>query len=179
MSGTSTCLCSAIHELAQRPDETQAAALIPALKRHLKDLQSLLSRSRTVSREVPFRITSSNDRVERALLVDSLDLRPVSHVYDRALGDPEWFWDAQDTLGDKAVQSVHAAIRRRFACIVVFLRSVLDVRAPVPSVIVKVLQGKYNYEEIRNAGRKYLKIARKLGGLGSLFWLPTDIPHTT
>jgi hypothetical protein len=62
---------------------------------------------------------------------------------------------------------------------VIFLRSIVDVQAPIPSDIDRLFQGKYKFTEMRNAGRKYIKISKKLGDLGSIFWLPTTVPYTT
>lgn len=168
------CLCSTVRQLASDFDEQQARDLIPALNSHLSNLQTLLAQLRGLglTRDVKYTITVSNQRTVKALSVESVNLGPVDRVCDKFRDDVEGFWEPSD-------DTVQTDLRRRIACAVIFLRSRLDVSASVPPQVVSAFQGPQNYVDLRHAGRKYLKIARKLGGIGALFWLPLDIPHST
>lgn len=168
-----TCLCSSIHRLAETFNEDQAKDLIPALNSHLQDLVALLGQSRSLGRELQYRITPSNQRTNKVFSVESVDLTPVNQVCERFRGDVDGFWTASDD------DAVHAELRRRLACVVVFLRSRLNAQASVPTPIAKLFIGQANYTNIRNSGRKYIQLARKLGGIGAIFWFPLNIPHST
>ncbi|KAJ3945960.1 uncharacterized protein N0V96_004310 [Colletotrichum fioriniae] len=153
-------------------DEDRARELIPALNSHLEDVRRLLAKSKALSRDVQYQITPRNQRTNKALSVDSIDLAPVKQIYEVFSENVDGFWVASD-------DRVNADLRRRLACIVIFLRSKLDPEASVPPHIAKPFHGQTNYADIRNSGRKYIQIARKLGGLGSILWLPLDIPPST
>ncbi|KXH56598.1 hypothetical protein CSAL01_03432 [Colletotrichum salicis] len=168
----SICLCSSIRLLSKQYDEERARELIPALNSHLEDVRRLLAKSKALSREVQYQITPRNQRTNKALSVDSVDLAPVKQIYEVFSENFDGFWVASD-------DRVNADLRRRLACIVIFLRSKLDPEASVPPHIAKPFHGQTNYADIRNSGRKYIQIARKLGGLGSILWLPLDIPPST
>lgn len=166
------CLCSAVHALAKNYDDARARDLIPTLNRHLKDVHLLLAKSKSLHRRVQYQITAKNERRNKILTVDSVDTASIDQVCDTFREDVERFWTT-------SISSAHTELRRRLACVVVFLRSILDAQASVPAHIVRLLPDPLNYAEVRNAGRKYIKIARKLGGLGAICWLPLDIPHST
>ncbi|KAF4458607.1 mfs multidrug transporter [Fusarium albosuccineum] len=166
-----TCICSAVRLLAEQYDENRARELIPSLNCHLKDLRTVLAQSKSLTREVQYRITSINDRTSRAFFVDKIDLEPIYELYRRFGDNLEGVWTAPDN-------HVHPDLRRRLACVVVFLRSKLDSHM-VPPQIARVFPGQKSFTDIRNSGRKYIKIARKLGGFGSILWLPLDIPPST
>ncbi|KXH60762.1 hypothetical protein CNYM01_04298 [Colletotrichum nymphaeae SA-01] len=168
----SICLCSSIRLLTKQYDEERARELIPALNSHLEDVRRLLAKSKALSRDVQYQITPRNQRTNKALSVDSIDLAPVKQIYEVFSENVDGFWVASD-------DRVNADLRRRLACIVIFLRSKLDPEASVPPHIAKPFHGQTNYADIRNSGRKYIQIARKLGGLGSILWLPLDIPPST
>ncbi|KAJ0332216.1 hypothetical protein COL5a_001922 [Colletotrichum fioriniae] len=168
----SICLCSSIRLLSKQYDEDRARELIPALNSHLEDVRRLLAKSKALSRDVQYQITPRNQRTNKALSVDSIDLAPVKQIYEVFSENVDGFWVASD-------DRVNADLRRRLACIVIFLRSKLDPEASVPPHIAKPFHGQTNYADIRNSGRKYIQIARKLGGLGSILWLPLDIPPST
>lgn len=168
-----TCLCATIHQLAQQPDEIRARELTIDLNAHLRDLCIVLAQSKALARSVQYKVTPVNERINKALSVRKLDLKHVQSIQERFADDVAGFWGSQDTgvtLRD---------LRRRITCVVVFLRSTVDPQQPVPARIVTLFNGKWNYEEVRHAGRKYLKIARKLGGLGAILELPLSIPHST
>lgn len=167
-----TCLCSAIHTLAKKYDEAQAGELIPALNRHLKDLRNFLAQSKSLSREVQYQITPRNQRTDKALFVDSVNLNPVDRVCQRFDQDVDGFWAGSD-------DRVHLELRRRLACVVIFLRSRLDAQVLAPPQVVQVFPGQQNYVDMRNPGRKYIQISQKLGGIGAIFWLPLNIPPST
>ena len=166
------CLCHSICQLAKHHDESRAETISAALNSHLRDLRDIICRSKALKRDVQYRITPNNQRTVKALLVDSVDLAPADRVCARFEDDLDGFWTG-------AGHAVDVDLRRRLACVVTFLRSKLDPEASVPLQIARVFQGRQNYSDIRNSGRKYIKIARKLGGLGALLWLPVRIPPST
>lgn len=167
-----TCLCSTIRRLARDYDERGAQQLGPALNSHLRDLRSILARSKSLSREARYHITPINHRTAKIFLLDSVDLRQANQVCETFRGDVDAFWTPFDDV-------LHAELRRRLACVVIFLRSKLDAEASVPPAIARLFHGQKDYSDIRHSGRKYIKIARRLGGIGTLFWLPLTIPSST
>ncbi|KAF4973681.1 hypothetical protein FSARC_70 [Fusarium sarcochroum] len=167
-----TCLCSAVHTLAKEYDEVQARELIPALNRHLKDLRHFLAQSKSLSRDVHYQITPRSQRTDKALFVDSVDLTPVNQVSQRFDQDVDGFWAGSD-------DRVHTELRRRLACVVIFLRSKLGAQALASPQVAEVFHGQPNFTDMRNPGRKYIQISQKLGGIGAIFWLPLNIPPST
>ena len=174
------CLCRTVRQLAeggpgdkQQMDDVQESALASALNDHLRHLRVLLSQSKSLTRLVSYRITLCNQRTTKAMFVGSIDPAPLDEVAARCRDvGLDSFWVATD-------DTVQAGLCRRVICVALFLRSKLDASAPVPPSIARLLQRNQNLTELRNSGRKYIKIVRKLGGLGALFWLPLDIPHST
>lgn len=166
------CLCDMVHTLAEDFDEDRALALIPALNDHLRDIQHLLAQSKSFARGLQYRVSSNSQRTMKALFVDSINFEPVDQIYERFQHDADGFWTSSYNL-------VHVELRRRLASIIIFLRSKLDAEILVSPQISKLFQGQQNYSELRNSGRKYIKIARKLGGLGSIIWLPLEVPPST
>lgn len=167
------CLCTTVHQLAQHPDETRASELAAELDAHFRDLRVVLAQSKALARSLQYRITPVNERTNKAFFVNELDLTPVNSIHERFGEDVEGFWASEDT------DVTLCDLRRRIACVVVFLRSTVDPHAPVPPSIVSIFKAQSNYAEIRNAGRKYIKVSRRLGGLGSILGLPLSIPHST
>ncbi|RYC93862.1 hypothetical protein BFJ63_vAg3500 [Fusarium oxysporum f. sp. narcissi] len=167
-----TCLCRTIHTLAKDYDVVQAKELIPALNRHLEDLRQFLAQAKSLSRQVQYQITPRNQRTGKALFVDSVDLTPVDRVCSRFDNDVNGFWAGSD-------DHVHLELRRRLACVVIFLRSKLDAQMLAPPQVVEEFPGAQNPTDMRNAGRKYVQIAQRLGGVGAIFWLPLNIPPST
>lgn len=167
-----TCLCSTIRRLAQDYDESRAKDVIPAVNCHLRDLHAILAQFKSLTRDVQYRITPNNQRTVKALSVGSVNLIPVDEVYERFKQDIEGFWTRSDN-------TAHVELRRRLACVVTFLRSKLGAEVLVPPHIALLFQGQQGYPDVRHSGRKYLKISRKLGGVGSILWLPLDIPPST
>lgn len=166
------CLCHSIRQLAKHHDESGAQGMASALNCHLRDLREVLCRSKPLARDVRYRIIPHNQRTVKALLVDSINATPVDAICAKFEQGPDAFWTV---AGDDGYMD----LRRRLACVVIFLRSKLDATASVPLQIAEVLQGHQNYADLRNSGRKYLKIARKLGGLGAILWLPVSVPPST
>ncbi|KAK6209140.1 hypothetical protein LQW54_006594 [Pestalotiopsis sp. IQ-011] len=169
-----TCICSSVHHLAESYDEDRARSLVSALNSHLKDLSDLLSQSRLLCREVQYRITPINQLTTKVLSVESVDRTPVDQVCERFREDSEGFW-SESAVAD----GVHSELRRRLACVVIFLRSKLNAQAAVPPQIANVFSGQPDNTNFRNFGRKYIHIARKLGSIGAIFWLPLSIGHST
>jgi hypothetical protein len=107
----------------------------------------------------------------KILSLRSIDASGVDQLCKRMNTDMDTFWTPSD-------EPINTELCRRIACIVVFLRSKLNVDASLPEEIAKYAQAN-NPTELRYAGKKYLKMARKLGDLGSVFWLPQSIPTST
>ncbi|KAG5750215.1 hypothetical protein H9Q72_006739 [Fusarium xylarioides] len=166
------CLCSTIHTLAKDYDEAQAKDLIPALNRHLEDLRQFLAQAGSLSRQLQYQITPRNQRTGKALFVDKVELTPVDRVFSRFENDVTGFWAGSD-------DRVHLELRRRLACVVIFLRSKLDAQILAPPQVAEVFPGMQSFTDLRNPGRKYVQIAQKLGGVGAIFWLPLDVPAST
>ncbi|KAH8658310.1 hypothetical protein BX600DRAFT_439478 [Xylariales sp. PMI_506] len=169
---TCTCLCSSVRRLAENYDEGQAKGLIPALNSHLGSVRTILAESKSLQQQIQYRITLHNQRTVKALSLEAVDTRSVDQVCRRFEEDIERFWTHSD-------DPVHTELRRRLSCVVIFLRSQLASEVLAPPQIACLFQGQPNYQDLRNAGRKYIKISRKLGGLGSIVWLPLDIPAST
>lgn len=167
-----SCICHTVRQLAKEYKEITAKNMVAALNCHMRDLRAVLTQSKSLARNVQYRITPNNQRTEKALIVGSVNLSPIDEVYTRFTKDANGFWTPSDDV-------VHTGLRRRLACVVVFLWSKLGFEMDVPPRISALFQQNQNYSDLRYSGRKYIKIARKLGGLGALFWLPLDIPHST
>ncbi|SCO92144.1 uncharacterized protein FRV6_16272 [Fusarium oxysporum] len=167
-----TCLCSSVHSLAKDYDAVQAKELIPALNRHLEDLRQFLAQAKSLSRQLQYQITPRNQRTEKALFVDKVDLTPVDRVCSIFDNDVDGFWAG-------SVDQVHLELRRRLACVVVFLRSKLDAQILAPPQVAEIFSGVPNLTDMRNPGRKYVQIAQRIGGVGAIFWLPLNIPPST
>lgn len=166
------CICSTVHRLTKEYDDNRAKDVLPALNSHLADIRSLLAQSKSLTRDVRYRVTLNHQRTMKALSVDVADSAPVDRVCDKFKDDLDGFWAPSE-------DSVQGELRRRLACVVVFLRSKIDTQGSVPLHIASLFQGQQSYAELRNSGRKYIKIARRLGGLGNIFWLPLDVPPST
>lgn len=166
------CLCNTIHTLAKDYNEAQAIELIPALNRHLEDLRQFLAKASSLSRHVQYQITPRNQRTGKALFVDKVDLTPVDRVFSRFENGVIGFWADSD-------DRVHLELRRRLACVVIFLRSKLDPQILAPPQVAEVFPGARSFTDLRNAGRKYVQIAQRLGGVGAIFWLPLNVPAST
>ncbi|KAJ0312238.1 hypothetical protein COL516b_001312 [Colletotrichum fioriniae] len=102
----SICLCSSIRLLSKQYDEDRARELIPALNSHLEDVRRLLAKSKALSRDVQYQITPRNQRTNKALSVDSIDLAPVKQIYEVFSENVDGFWVASD-------DRVNADLRRR------------------------------------------------------------------
>ncbi|KAH7150143.1 hypothetical protein B0J13DRAFT_594555 [Dactylonectria estremocensis] len=166
-----TCLCRTISHLAKDFDGAKAKDLTPELNRHLAAIRSILSKSKPFARDVHYHIAPNNQRAMKVLSIQAVDMTRVNQIFERFKNDLAGFWTPSD-------DSVHTELRRRLVCLVVFLRSVLDPEASIPPQIARFVPGQ-KHSELRYAGKKYIKIARKLGGIGSVFCLPLDIPSST
>lgn len=165
------CLCGNVQRLAESFDEVSAKRLLPSLNQHLKAIHSIFAKSKHVSRDANYIIVPNNQRTMKILSLRSIDASGVDQLCKRMNTDMDTFWTPSD-------EPINTELCRRIACIVVFLRSKLNIDAPIPDEIAKYTQAN-NPTELRYAGKKYLKMARKLGDLGSVFWLPQSIPTST
>lgn len=164
------CLCSTVHQLAADFDSTRASRLAFDLNQHLADVHAILAKSKPLTREVGYQVIPNNKRTVKIISSRSVDVAGVNDINESFRGDISSFWSSD--------VSIPLEIRRRLACVVIFLRSKLDAQAWVSPDTAAVVQRSKN-SELRYAGKKYIKIARKLGGIGSILWLPLDVPSST
>lgn len=165
------CICKTIQQLAVNFDEETVQEITPAINQHLKCLWTVLSKSKVFTRDLQYHITPINYRTAKFLSVRSIDTSNINRLFESFKNNTDAFWQASN-------DSLHGEICRRIACISIYLRSKLDPEALIPAHLARFIEGQ-NFAELRYAGRKYLKIGRKLGGIGAIFWLPTDIPPST
>ncbi|KAG9256920.1 uncharacterized protein F5Z01DRAFT_493234 [Emericellopsis atlantica] len=167
------CLCSTIHTLAHHPNESRALELAATLDAHLNDIRILLAQSKGLSRKIQYKVTSNIDRTSKALSLKKSTVTPAEGLGQCLQGGMDSFWTVKNQ--NSGLQD----LQRRMACVVIFLESILEHETSIPPHIANILKGQCRYTELRNAGRKYIKIARKLGSLGSILWLPLSIPYST
>lgn len=167
-----TCFCHSISQLARQNDESRAGSLVSALNEHLSDLRALLRQSKTLAQSLRYRITPNNPRTSKVFDVDSIDLTAVDRLVDEFSSNVDKFWTTSSPL-------VHPDLRRRVASVVVFLLSKLDAESPLPALVEALFPGHQSRQDFRLSGKKYVRIARKLGDLGAILWLPTSIPPST
>jgi hypothetical protein len=165
------CLCSTINQLIDNFDPNQSATLGTSLNKHLEAIRSVLARNKVLSKEVRYQIIPSNQRTAKILSLQVHDFGRVRKLHDAFRDDTRSFWTVP---GD----ALHQELRRRIACVTIFLRSKLDDNAWMSQDVSKVIQAR-TLSELRYAGNKYIKIARRLGGIGSILWLPTEVPAST
>ena len=167
----STCLCRTLCDMSEDFDETKATRLAADLNGHLETIRKLLAKSKSLTRDVHWQLIPSNQRTRKILSVRNIDQSRLDRIYRTFNANINAFWQPSTDFP-------HVEIRRRIACVIIFLRSELDREAWISPDIALVIQ-KFKVSELRFAGKKYVKIARKLGGVGSLFWLPLDVPSST
>ncbi|KAH7129084.1 hypothetical protein EDB81DRAFT_697144 [Dactylonectria macrodidyma] len=171
------CLCSSIRQLADNSGECNTKIDASELTTHLAAIRFILTRSKPLARDVGYQVVPVNQRTSKILSAKPIDTERVNKICDLFNGDLAGFWSSS------AVDVLHAELRRRLACVSIFLRSKVDLQNQnEDNWISPNISGLYQaakMSELRYAGKKYIKIARKLGGMGSLFWLPLDIPSST
>lgn len=173
------CLCDTVAQLARSFDADVAALLAADLARHLSAIRAVLARSKTLSRDVGYQVVPNNQRTAKVLSARPIDPKTLARVAARCRDDddPSAFWAAAP---ETSFSPVPAELRRRVACVVVDLRSCLglDVNQWVPPGLAGLVGGQ-KVSELRYAGKKYIKMARRLGGAASILWLPLDVPSST
>ncbi|KAI8651474.1 hypothetical protein NCS55_01392300 [Fusarium keratoplasticum] len=165
------CLCSTVRHLAAEFDPDEAMGLVSDLNKHLAAVRAILSKSKPLAREVRYQVVPNNHRTMKILSVQSVDVGGVDQLYNRFKDHVQDFWGCSEN-------NLHQELRRRLACVTIFLRSKLDSEAWVSAGVSGFVQGQ-KPSELRYAGNKYIKIARKLGGIGSILWLPLEVPSST
>ncbi|KAM0345664.1 hypothetical protein ACHAPU_006318 [Fusarium lateritium] len=165
------CSCTGINQLIDNFDPNKSADLASRLNKHLEALRTILVRNKSLSKEVRYQIIPSNQRTAKILSLQPLGYGKVRQLHDSFADDTKSFWT---TPGDV----FHQELRRRIACMTIFLRSKLDDKLWMSQDVANIIQGR-TLSELRYAGSKYIKIARRLGGVGSILWLPTAVPAST
>ncbi|KAH7140283.1 hypothetical protein B0J13DRAFT_477396 [Dactylonectria estremocensis] len=169
------CLCSNIRQLADDSGECNTKIDASDLTKHLAAIRSILARSKPLARDVGYQVVPVNQRTSKILSAKPIDIGKVDKICNLFDGDLAGFWNST------AVDALHAELRRRLACVSIFLKSKIDPQNEENWVSPRIsaLFQAAKTSELRYAGKKYIKIARKLSGIGSLFWLPLDIPSST
>ncbi|KPM38851.1 hypothetical protein AK830_g7692 [Neonectria ditissima] len=168
------CLCDTIRQLTEDFDENRANDLAADLNKHLAATRAILAKSKSLARDVRYQIIPNNQRTVKILSLQSVDTSPVDKIRDNFRDDVDGFWVPSN-------DPVHSELQRRLACVTIFLRSTLntqDSQAWISPRISSLVQGS-RVSELRYAGKKYIKLARRLGGIGAVFWLPMGIPAST
>ncbi|OAA65305.1 Cation/H+ exchanger [Niveomyces insectorum RCEF 264] len=181
------CLCSTVAELALAFDNNRALGLADELHRHLAAVRSILAKCRPLGRQIGFQVVPGGSQ-SRALKIRSAratKAQTMDGICRRFVGDPASFWLCDDENAATEDKALVTELRHRLACVVVNLRSELTARSSdadtegwIPPDLAAVVRGR-NVSELRYAGKKYIKMARKLGSAGSLVWLPLDVPSST
>lgn len=168
------CLCGTIRQMADDSEDSKVTLVASDLTKHLAAIRTILAKSKPLGRDVGYQVVPNNQRTMKILSVKAIDTSKVNQICSRFSDDIHGFWKASGDVH-------HAELLRRLACVSIFLRSKLDpqdAQVWASPHISSIIQGSRT-SELRYAGKKYIKIARKLGGIGSLFWLPLDIPSST
>ncbi|UZP41724.1 hypothetical protein NXS19_009540 [Fusarium pseudograminearum] len=142
------CFCKHLDQLIDNFDPSSTARLASSLNKHLEAIRSILAKNKSLSKEFGTR-----------------------KLHDTLQNDTKAFWASND---DSSLQE----LRRRVACMTIFLRSKINDDAWIAEDVAAVAKGR-TLSELRYAGSKYIKIARKLGGVGSILWLPLEVPAST
>ncbi|RGP79429.1 hypothetical protein FLONG3_2484 [Fusarium longipes] len=165
------CLCKHVDQLIDNFDPSSAARLASSLNKHLEAIRSILARNKSLSKEVRYQIIPSNQRTAKILSLHSVTFERVAKLHETLRDDTKAFWTCN---GNSLLQE----LRRRIACVTIFLRSKINDDAWIAEDVAGVVKGR-TLSELRYAGSKYIKIARRLGGVGAILWLPLEIPAST
>ncbi|KAF0640015.1 hypothetical protein FPSE5266_03229 [Fusarium pseudograminearum] len=165
------CFCKHLDQLIDNFDPSSTARLASSLNKHLEAIRSILAKNKSLSKEVRYQVIPSNQRTAKILSLQSITFDRVRKLHDTLQNDTKAFWASND---DSSLQE----LRRRVACMTIFLRSKINDDAWIAEDVAAVAKGR-TLSELRYAGSKYIKIARKLGGVGSILWLPLEVPAST
>ena len=157
------CLCKQIDNA-----DTLSAS---SLNKHLEAIRAILGRNKALAKEVRYQIIPSNQRTAKILSLQSITFTKITALHQRFRDDTRGFWTSES---DGLIQE----LRRRIACVTIFLRSKINDDAWIADDVADVVKGR-TLSELRYAGSKYIKIARRLGGVGSVLWLPLEVPAST
>lgn len=157
------CLCKQI--------DNSDAVPASSLNKHLEAIRAILGRNKALAKEVRYQIIPSNQRTAKILSLQGVAFTKISILHQRFKGDTKAFWTVES---DGLLQE----LRRRIACVTIFLRSKINDDAWIAEDVAGVVKGR-TLSELRYAGSKYIKIARRLGGVGSVLWLPLEVPAST
>ncbi|KAG8669371.1 hypothetical protein FPOAC1_008765 [Fusarium poae] len=165
------CFCKHLDQLIDNFDPSSTARFASNLNKHLEAIRSILAKNKSLSKEVRYQVIPSNQRTAKILSLQSITFDRVRKLHDTLQSDTKAFWTSKD---DSLLQE----LRRRVACVTIFLRSKVNDDAWIANDVAAVVKGR-TLSELRYAGNKYIKIARKLGGVGSILWLPLEVPAST
>lgn len=163
------CLCNEIRQLVESPNLGDVSHLALGLNKHLSDVRSVLAKSKPLTRDMRSQVVPNNQRTMKILNTSSIHLARANATYNEFPGDFDGFWESSNVPTD---------LRRRLGCVIVFLRSKLDAKNWISPTMEAFFRGQ-KHSELRYAGKKYIKMARRLGGIGSMLWLPLDVPSST
>lgn len=165
------CLCSAIRDLTDDYDQARATSLASELNLHLGAIRRLLAKFKPLSRDIGYQVVPNNPRTSKIFAIQSVDHETPAQICRVYGEDLQSFFTADGGLA-------YQEVRRRLACIVIYLRSTQSTEGWVSADIADLVKGQ-KLQELRYAGRKYIKMGRRLGGVGSMLWLPTHVPSST
>ncbi|KAM0226863.1 hypothetical protein ACHAPO_012017 [Fusarium lateritium] len=165
------CFCKHLDQLIDNFDPSSTTRFASNLNKHLEGIRSILAKNKSLSKEVRYQVIPSNQRTAKILSLQSITFDRVRKLHEILQNDTKGFWTSKD---DSLLQE----LRRRVACVTIFLRSKINDDAWIAEDVAAVVKGR-TLSELRYAGNKYIKIARKLGGVGSILWLPLEVPAST
>lgn len=166
------CICGRIGQLAERFNEKETKPLVSELNRHLATIESIVNKSKSLARYVLYDIRPKFKRSKKILSITTANTTPQKQIFERFRSNPEAFWQCDDD--DSCMQ-----LGRRLACITIYLLSRLDSKSELPASIARFVPEPASHTEYRYAGKRYLEIARQVGGLGTVLCLPLEIPYST
>lgn len=165
------CICTIISRLTKKFNEREANLVASDLNKHLAAIRSVTAKSKSFARNVHYEVKERNTRPAKILSIEIPDTTPQKRILERFRDNPKAFWQPP-------VDDAHAQLGRRLACVTIYLLSKLDDRSAAPSGIAMFIQKPITDTE-RYAGKRYIDIARQLGGIGAVFCLPLEIPYST
>ena len=165
------CLCDQVRALANNFNELEAKRLIVHLNVHLRAVRNLYTKSKSFASALRYEVRDKKQRTSKILSLQTVDTTRQEETLQSFQDNPSGFWQRTDDV-------THSELGRRLACVVAYLRHQLFKNVQNTSS-VSVFAPDAKNADLRGAGKKFIVITRRLGGIGSLFCLPLDIPSST